>query len=102
MKLSNTLLSKLNPQYFWDVNLSGLDELSACRLVIERIFSLGDVHEMNLVIDFYGKRKVVEVLCNLPYIDPKTFNFIKKLFNKPAEKFRCYQKQQSIPRLWNS
>jgi len=102
VKSSNTLLSGLNPQYFWDVDLSGLDEVSSCRLVIERVFSLGDIHEVNLVVDYYGKHKVIEVLCNLSYIDPKTFNFIVKLFTLPPEKFKCHQKQQSKPQHWNS
>ena len=102
MKSADSIFSKLNPRYFWDVDLSKINETSACRLVIERVFSLGEIHEMNQVIDFYGKRKVIEVLSNLSYIDPKTLNFVVKLFNKPIEGFVCYQKQQLQPRFWNS
>ena len=102
MNSENSVLTELNPQYFWDVDLSGLTETSASCLIIERIFSFGDIHEINHVIHFYGKEKVVEVLCHLTYIDPKTFNFITKLFNKPAEEFRCYQRMQSKPRYWSS
>jgi len=102
MDYKNIILAGLNPHYFWDVDLSGLNENSASRLIIERIFSLGDIHEINHVINFYGKKKVLEVLCHLTYIDPKTFNFITKLFNKPGEEFRCYQRMQSKPRYWSS
>ena len=97
-----SLFLSLNPSYFWDVNIPGWNEASAARLIIERVFTLGEVHEMNLLISFYGKEKILEVLCNLPYIDPKTFNFIRKLFNKPPEEFRCYQLKQSRPQHWNS
>ena len=102
MNQENTIISRLNPQYFWDIDLSGLDEITSCRLIIERVFALGEVHEMNLVISFYGKNKVVEILCNLPYIDPKTLNFVSKLFNKPLKSFRCHRLKQSIPQHWNS
>jgi len=102
MNSKNFLLTGLKSQYFWDVDLSGLNETSASRIIIERVFSFGDIHEINHVITFYGEKKVVEVLCNLTYIDPKTFNFISKLFNKPEKEFRCYQIRQSKPRHWNS
>ncbi|MBE0648953.1 MAG: hypothetical protein IH596_14370 [Bacteroidales bacterium] len=102
MNSKNSILSKLNPNYFWDVDLAILDDTNASRLIIDRVFSLGEIHEMNQVIHFYGKDKVVEVLSNLSYIDPKTLNFIIKLFNKPAEEFRCYQRKQSTPQHWNS
>ena len=102
MNSKNNIIARLKPRYFWDVDLSGLNEASASRLIIERIFSLGDIRELNDVINFYGEKKVMGVLCNLTYIDPKTFNFITKLFNKPGEEFRCYQIKQSKPRYWSS
>jgi len=100
MNSGNLILSKLNPQYFWDVDLTALDEALSCRLIIERVFSLGDMQEMNQVIHYYGKEKVVEILSNLTYIDPKSLNFISKLFNKPREEFRCYMRKQSKPQHW--
>ena len=102
MKSDIGILRKLNPQYFWDVDISSLDENSSGRLIIERTFSFGEVNEMNMVIDFYGREKVLEVLTNLAYLDPKTLNFVAKLFHKPVKSFRCYQTRQSRPQHWNS
>jgi hypothetical protein len=102
MKPDSSIISQLNPRYFWDIDLSRLNEASGRRLIIERVFSLGEIYEMNIVINFYGKNKVVDVLSNLPYMDPKTLNFISKLFNKPLKTFRCHQLQQSRPQYWNS
>ena len=76
MNPQNLIISGLNPRYFWDVDLSALKYASATRLIIERIFFLGDMKEMNQVINFYGEQKVIEALCNLAYIDPKTLNLI--------------------------
>jgi hypothetical protein len=102
MNAENSIITRLNPRYFWDVDLSGLDEISSSRLIIERVFTMGEVHEMNLLISFYGSEKVVEVLCNLPYLDPKTLNFVSKLFHKSVKSFRCYQLKQLRPQFWNS
>ena len=101
MKSCNHLISNLNPRYFWDVDFPSLNEISSGRLIIERVFSLGELHEMNQVIHFYGEKKVVEVLCNLPCLDPKTLNFITKLFHKPREEFRCYKQMLLKPQHWS-
>jgi hypothetical protein len=102
MNVENSIITRLNPRYFWDVDLSGLDENSSGRMIIERVFTLGEIHEMNLLINFYGREKVVEVLCNLPYLDPKTLNFVSKLFHKSVKSFRCYQLKQLRTQFWNS
>ncbi|MFH1121950.1 MAG: hypothetical protein V1775_19185 [Bacteroidota bacterium] len=101
MKADNTIISGLNPQYFWDVDFSMLDESSSSRLIIERVFTMGEVQEMNRLIRFYGREKVVAVLSNINYIDQKTLNFISKLFNKPLSEFKCYKLKQSKPQHWN-
>jgi hypothetical protein len=101
MKADNTIISGLNPRYFWDVDVSLLNDTSSSRLIIERVFSIGDVHEMNRLIRFYGKEKVVEVLSNINYIDPKSLNFISKLFKKPLTEFKCYNLKQLRPQHWN-
>jgi len=102
MEPANSIISKINPQYFWDVDLSKLDDNFSCRLIIERVFSLGEIPEMNVLISFYGREKTVDILCNLPYIDPKTLNFVSRLFHKPLKSFRCYRLKQSKPQHWNS
>jgi hypothetical protein len=102
MNQDNSIISKINPQYFWDVDLIKLDEISSCRLIIERVFTLGEVNEMNLLISFYGQEKVIDVLSNLSYLDPKTLNFVSRLFHKPLKTFNCYRLKQSKAQHWNS
>jgi hypothetical protein len=101
MKADNEIISGLNPRYFWDVDYSLLNDTSSSRLIIERVFAMGEIHEMNRLIRFYGREKVLEVLSNINYIDPKTLNFISKLFNKPLTEFKCYTLKQSKPQHWN-
>ena len=102
MKLKNNIIEQLNPQYFWDVDIDKLHSEKASRLIIERIFSLGNLQEINLVIEFYGNNHVVEVLLNLNYIEPKTLNFISKLFRLPESKFKCHTQKQLKTQHWSS
>jgi hypothetical protein len=99
---SSTLINQLNPRYFWDVDISKLDDNIAKRLIIERVVSLGSMLEINLILKHYGRTNVIEVICRLNYLDPKTFNFISKLFNLPKNAFKCYTRKQLLPKHWNS
>ena len=94
------ILEKLNHQYFWDIDFSESDDATSSRLIIERVYSLGEIHEMNQVIQFYGENHVIDVLSSLPYIDSKTLTFISKLFNKPLKEFRCYKRKLSKSQHW--
>ena len=93
----STLLKK---RYFWDVDISRGKALPK-RLVIERIFGLGTIEEVALVLRFYGYKEVEKNLLTLNYLDPKTLNFVSKYFNRPKREFRCYTKKQSTLQYWD-
>lgn len=92
----------LKPQYFWDVDIDKLDVDRSKRLIIERVFVLGTAKEIMLVINYYGEKVVVDVLERLNYIDPKTLNFVSKLFNVSLQSFKCYTRKQLTPQHWGS
>ena len=92
----------LKPRYFWDVDINKLDPNKCKRLIIERIFALGTAKEIKLVIKYYGTGEVIHVLKKLNYIDPKTLNFVSKLFNISLQSFTCYTRKQLIPQHWDS
>ena len=87
----------LKNEYFWDVNPERLDVDGSRRLIIERVFTLGSVKEMLLVIDFYGEEEVKKVLSGINYIDPRSLNFVSKIFNLPLKSFKCYARRQLHP-----
>ncbi len=91
------LYRDLKKEYFWDVNIERLDVDSSQRLIIERVFTLGSVKEMMLVIDYYGEEEVKKVLTSLNYIDPRSLNFVSKIFNLPLKSFKCYSCRQLRP-----
>ena len=96
------LKNDLNPQYFWDVDISDNGNHISKRLIIERVFIFGNLKEIRLLIEYYGKKDIIGELCKLSYLDPKTLNFVSKLFNKPKKSFKCYTRKQLMSRYWNS
>jgi hypothetical protein len=101
MKTKTELIGSLRNAYFWDLDRSDPDSEVSDRLIIERVFSLGDLKEIRMIIDHYGKKRTVTVLSSLNYLDPKTLNFVSKLFNKPRKQFKCYIRKLSMPQLWD-
>lgn len=102
MSKSNNILERINPQYFWDTDFLHLDIDKSARIIVERVFSLGTMDEINEVISFYGKHKVSEILTGLNYLDPKTMNFASRILGISRKKFKCYTRKPSTPELWNS
>lgn len=102
MSKSKNILERINPQYFWDIDFLQLDSERSVRIIIERVFSLGTMDEINELVSYYGKLKTAEILTGLNYIDPKTMNFASKFLGIPRKKFKCYTRKPSTPELWNS
>lgn len=101
MKTKTELIRSLRSAYFWDTDRSDPESELSDRLIIERVFNLGDLREIKMVIDHFGEKRTTEVLISLNYMDPKTLNFISKLFNKPRKRFKCYTRRLSITQPWN-
>ena len=96
----SVFLKHVNPTYFWDINLDGIDERKSKRLIIERIVNLGNLQEIKQMISYYGKNEVIKTICSLNHLDPKTLNFFSLIFRIPKTKFKCYTKKQSINQHW--
>jgi hypothetical protein len=95
-----TILEHINPAYFWDVKIELLDEEKSKKLIIERVFSFGNLNEIELVHNFYGEEPIVMILKSLSYIDPKTLNFISLKYNIPKSRFKCHRRRQSMRGFW--
>ena len=95
------LLEQLNKAYFWDVDVTQIDEEKSKRLIIERVINYGNLHEIKLIKEFYGIKEMKSTLCNLNYIDSKTLNFISLLLQVPKRKFKCYTRKQLTVQPWS-
>ncbi len=95
------MIDKLNKKYFWDININDLEANKSNRIIIERVFNFGNLDDIKLIVDNYGITKIKNVVCNLNYIDPKTFNFLALFLNIPKTEFKCYTKKQLNNLHWN-
>jgi len=89
------IINQLNPRLFWDTDPKKLDPEGSSRLIIERVFSLGSMDEIKLLIQHYGKEKLTEELTRLNYLDPKSLNFAAKLLDIPRSSFKAYKPKGS-------
>lgn len=99
--MNSVFLQNINKAYFWDIDISSLDEIKSKRLIIERVANLGNLTEIKLLVDHYGKMELINTICNLNYIDPKTLNFFSLVFNIPKSSFKCFTRKQSKVQHWN-
>ncbi|MFO7789879.1 MAG: DUF6922 domain-containing protein [Bacteroidota bacterium] len=94
-------LPKLNKSLFWDVEINNLDYEKHKRFVIERVLTRGNLSDWKELKSFYGLKTIQNEALQIRYLDKKTLNFCQTLFNIPKEKFRCYNTEPSIRKLWN-
>lgn len=85
----------INKAYFWDVDFDSIDEKKSMRLIIERVFSLGTLAEINTIISLYGNENVKNTVLRLNWLDDKNLNFISLIFDLPKTEFKCYIRKQS-------
>jgi hypothetical protein len=79
-----------------------LDVLKSKRLIIERVATLGNIDELKSLVNFYGKKEIINTLLKLNYLDPKTLNFFSLLFDLPKSSFKCFTRRQLTKRPLNS
>jgi len=92
MKTKLNIIEQLKPHYFWDIDFSRINATANKRLIIERIITYGTLDEIDLIVENYGRAEVIKVVQKLTCLDPKTLNFISKLFEIPKNDFKCYGK----------
>jgi len=102
MNADPAIRSLFKRHYFWDVDISKLDPVKNQRLIIERILTFGSMKEINLLMEHYGKPAVINICRQISYLDPKTLNFISKLFELPEGEFRCHSGKLSKNIHWSS
>lgn len=99
--MQRILLSSLPKNYFWDLNAEKLDDNLNKRIIIERVFSLGDIEDLKKIIEFYGLKTIKQEIVKAGQLDKKTLNWASKFLKIPKKNFLCYSKIQSNQVHWN-
>lgn len=86
---------------FWDLDISRMDDDINKRLIIERVFCMGDLDEIKILMDYYGEEIVKKEIINAGQLDKKTLNWASDFLKIPKNMFRCFSKIQSGRTYWN-
>jgi hypothetical protein len=92
---------KIRKELFWDIDPAKLDEEKNKRLIIERVFTRGDIDDIRAVFKLYGLHVIKQEIVKAGFLDKKTLKWASDLLGIPLTKFKCYTKRQSNPAHWN-
>lgn len=99
---SKECISQLSKNMFWDVDMSQADMDKAPGQIIQRVLEYGEWADWQLILNYYGLDKIVDVCKHLRTLDPVCLSYICAISHTNKENYRCYHIRQSNPTLWNS
>jgi len=86
------------PKYFFgDIDYDVLDFEISIHQVLQRVFSIGAVKNIETIQKYYGLDLIKSELLNVRYLDDQTLNFCSFLYQMPKDQFRCYKLKQLNP-----
>jgi hypothetical protein len=91
----------LRKELFWDIDVNHLDAGKNKRLIIDRVLSIGNLSELKIIIQYYGKETIISEIKQIGYLDPKTLEFVVSYFGIGKEELKCYIKKLSARQYWN-
>jgi hypothetical protein len=91
----------LHPKFFWDFKFDEI-EWKAYKMVISRILERGGQQEIDELVHFYGRKKVIKAIRDEIYFLPdyaieKTLKFFPEL---KMEEMYCYLNRKDKPYHW--
>lgn len=81
---------RLRRSLFWDIPDKAIGMQKNKRLIIERVFSRGNIEELRQIMNYYPEDEIRKVLVNIGTLDKKTQHFISRIYQIKPEEFRCY------------
>ena len=84
----------LRRSLFWDIKDGELDLIRNRQLIIERVFSRGNIKELIKILNHFSEEEIKETVIRIGTLDKKTLNFISKAYHIKPEEFRCYTVRQ--------
>lgn len=94
------IISSLNKNLFWDVQLDQLDNEKHKRFIIERILHKGDIEDWKFINTLYGHECIKKEVVEIRYMNDKTLNYLCIVLDIPKDRFRCYNTKVSTQKHW--
>ena len=96
------IIPSLSPYLFWDIDFTNLDFNKNKRLIVERVFTMGNKAEIRDIIKYYGLPIIKKEIIRAGNLDSKSLNWISFFLNIPKSKFKCYTRKRSNKMSWTS
>lgn len=91
----------LPKRLFWEFDYDSFDWQRSYRTVIERVIEFGMPEELEIMIDFYGRARVVRALkADIPYLTNMGVETACTYFQLNKTELKCYTKKQSTKEHW--
>ena len=87
---------------FWDIDMEQVNMDTCPAQIIQRVLEYGIWEDWQIIRNYYGLNKIVEVCRNLRSLDPVALSFICTISDTDKTEYRCYRTKQSAHTLWNS
>jgi hypothetical protein len=91
----------ISKNLFWDIDLSKFDDTQNKRLIIERVFVMGELSDIKKLIEYYGIETIKQEIIKSGNLDNKTLSWVSNFLNIPKTTFKCFIKKQSKQTHWN-
>ena len=97
----NEYINMFSAHLFWDVRKEDVDFDEHAQYIIKRVLEYGLLEDWNLIRQYYGLSKIVEVAKELRDLEPRALAYISAVSKTPKKQFRCYIWKQSNIQHWN-
>ncbi len=100
--IGNTSKPDLHPKFFWDTDIDTIDWQKMYLAVISRIIERGGQKQIDEIIRFYGREKVIKAIKDEIYFLPNyaiegALRFFPEL---KKEEMYCYLNRKDKPYHW--
>lgn len=81
---------------FWDIDMEQVNMDTCPAQIIQRVLEYGIWEDWQIIRNYYGLNKIVEVCRNLRSLDPVALSFICTISDTDKTEYRCYRTKQSF------
>ena len=82
-------------RYFWDVDVSTLNEKCDASFVIHRLFECGDLEAVHWLLNSYSAEQLKNGLIHCRVLSAKSAVFWSNLLNVPLQTLTCIRLQST-------
>ncbi len=91
----------LPARLFWEFDYSKMDWVKSYPTVIARVIERGTEKDWKEMVEYYGKKKIIQALKNdITFLSDHAIQKVKENFNIVPEELKCYIRKQSRKQLW--